>query len=172
MQAFLMYWLRWPIVEDFFERWAWAWPLTETVHFVGLVLLIGAVGMFDLRLLGVARGLPIAPLRRLLPWGVLGFVLCVISGGMFVTGVFANLHVHPYYVLMNDGYLQLKLLFITFAGLNLFAFYATGMSRAVDSLPAGADAPRLAKAIAAASLCLWIGVMYFGRLVPWGQVTP
>ena len=31
-------------------RTAWAWPLAESLHFLGLCLLIGAVGSFDLRL--------------------------------------------------------------------------------------------------------------------------
>jgi hypothetical protein len=50
--------------------------------------------------------------------------------------------------------------------LNLLAFYATGMSRAVDALRPGDDAPGLAKLIAGASLFLWLGVIYFGRLIP------
>ena len=50
----------------------WAWSLCETFHFVGLCLLVGIVGMFDLRVLGMAKGLPLAALQRLLPWGVFG----------------------------------------------------------------------------------------------------
>ncbi|MGB7220205.1 MAG: hypothetical protein WBD07_15510 [Vicinamibacterales bacterium] len=172
MEPFLRYWLRWPIVETFFKAYAWAWPLCETLHFFGLALLIGIVGMFDLRMLGVAKGLPIAPLRRLLPWGVFGFILCVVTGLMFVTGIYANVEIHPYYILMNNIYLQLKLLFLALAGLNLLAFYLTGMSRAVDNLPAGADAPPLAKVIAGTSLALWLGVVYVGRLIVWGKFTP
>ena len=34
----------------------WGWPICETVHFLGLSLLVGTVGMFDLRLLGWASG--------------------------------------------------------------------------------------------------------------------
>ena len=51
--------------------------LCETFHFFGIVLLIGGVGLFDLRILGMAKGLPLAAVRRLLPWGVFGFALCV-----------------------------------------------------------------------------------------------
>ena len=40
----------------------WAWPLCETFHFIGLCLLIGIVGMFDLRVLGVAKELPLTKL--------------------------------------------------------------------------------------------------------------
>src|SRR5690606_731069 len=32
---------------------AWLWPLSESLHFCGLALLVGTVGLFDLRLLGL-----------------------------------------------------------------------------------------------------------------------
>jgi hypothetical protein len=58
------------------------------------------------------------------------------------------------------------MLFILLAGLNLFAFWVTGTSRKVDSIGADEDAPGLAKLMAAASLFLWIGVMFWGRMLP------
>jgi hypothetical protein len=168
MASFLRYWLRWPSLEVIMAV-PWAWPLAETFHFIGLCLLIGIVGMFDLRILGIAKGLPLASLKRLLPWGVFGFVLCLITGLLFVLGIGANLYNdNAYDVIVRDQYLQLKLLFILLAGLNLLAFYLTGMARAVDGLGKGDDAPRLAKVIAATSLFLWIGVIVFGRLIPEG----
>ena len=54
-------------VKDFMNT-AWAWPTMESLHFLGLCLLIGWIGTFDLRLLGVARRVPIAP-----PRGPFGF---------------------------------------------------------------------------------------------------
>ena len=172
MEPFLKYWLRWPMSEHFFKAYAWGWPLCETLHFFGLVLLVGIVGIFDLRLLGFAKGLPLAPLRRLLPWGVLGFILTVVTGLLFVTGIYANVEITPYVVATSDGFLQLKLLFILLAGVNLLAFYLTGASRAVENLGAGEDAPTLAKVIAGASLFLWLGAVYWGRLIPWGSFSP
>ena len=169
MEAFLRYWLRWPSVEYLFQHNAWAWPLCETLHFVGLALLVGIVGIWDLRLMGFAKGLPVAPLRRLLPWAVLGFLIDVVTGLLFVTGIYANVEIHPFIVAMSDGYLQLKLLFIALAGVNLVIFYLSGASEAADNLRAGEDAPALVKVIAAASLFLWFGVVYFGRLIPWGS---
>jgi hypothetical protein len=145
--------------------------LSEVVHFVGLSLLVGIVAMFDLRLLGVGKGIAVAPLRRLLPWGVFGFILCVVSGTVFVGGIVANVGIHPYEVLISDVFLQWKLVFLALAGLNLLAFYRTGMSRAVDRLGPGDDAPTMAKVIAGTSLFLWLGVVYFGRLIPWGKFT-
>ena len=168
LEAFLRYWLRWPSIEHLIIRNTWVWPLCEVLHFIGLILLVGTVAVFDLRLLGMAKGLPIGPLRRLLPWGVLGFALCAVSGAVFVGGIYANVETHPYVVLIKDVYLQWKLLLILLAGLNLLLFHLSGASRAVDGLAAGQDAPILAKVIGGTSIALWLGVVYFGRLLPWG----
>jgi hypothetical protein len=147
----------------------WAWPLSETLHFIGLCLLIGMVGIYDLRVLGLGKGLPLAALKRLIPWGVFGFVLCVITGALFVGGMGANLvGDNGYDVIVRDVYLQLKLLFILLAGINLLAFYLTGAARAVDALGPNDDAPLGAKVIAGTSLFLWLGVVVFGRLIPEG----
>src|SRR5215831_18215389 len=151
MEAFLRTWLEWPSVAAFIAKYTWAWPLGETFHFFGIILLIGGVGMFDLRLLGVARQLPVTAVKRLLPWGVTGFILCVVTGLTFVTGVRANVPINPYDLIKSNLWLQLKFLFIALAGLNLAAFYATGMNRAVDSLGPGDDAPAGARIIAFAS---------------------
>ncbi len=172
MEEFLTFVLRWPIVESYFITYPWAWPLNEILHFIGLILLIGIVGVFDLRLMGVAKEIPVASLRRLLPWGIFGFALVAVTGLLFTTGIYANVEVDPYTVVINDGYLQMKLIFLFLAGINLLAFYVSGVSRAVDNVGSGEDAPRLAKTFAGASLFLWIAVMYFGRLIPWGQFSP
>ena len=125
--------------------------------------------MFDLRVLGLAKGVPLASLKRLLPWGVSGFALCLITGSLFVGGIGANLAgANAYDVIMKDIWLQLKLIFIFLAGINLLAFYLTGMARTVDTLGPEDDAPLLAKAIAGMSLFLWVGVVVFGRLIPRG----
>ena len=171
MEEFFNLILRWPIVENYFIAYPWAWPLNEILHFIGLILLIGIVGVYDLRLMGVAREIPVAALQRLMPWAIFGFALVIITGLLFTTGIYANLEIEPGTVLINDGYLQLKLIFLFLAGLNLLVFNVSGASRSVESLGAGEDASRKAKIFAGASLLLWITVMYFGRLVPWGQLS-
>lgn len=167
MDSTLAYWLRWPSVEWFLQTYTWAWPLCEILHFVGLILLFGAVGTFDLRLLGVGKGLPYRALSRLIPWGVFGFALCVITGTVFVTGIVANVNTHPYIVLTTNLWLQLKLAAIALAGVNLSLFYITGMAKKVDELGPNDAAPPFAKLIGATSLALWLSVVYFGRLIPW-----
>jgi hypothetical protein len=172
MEPFLRYWLRWPSVEQLIYQHLWVWGVCQSLHFVGMVLLIGTVGMLDLRMLGMAKQMPAAALQKLIPWGVFGFLLCLATGFIFVTGIYANINVHPYVVLTSDVFLQLKLFFLLLAGLNLLAFYVTGMARAVDRMGPGDDAPGLAKVFAGASLSFWIAVMYFARLIPSGKFQP
>jgi len=169
MEAVLRYILDWPSLNSFLNQNPWGWPLLEVTHFVGLALLFGVVGMFDLRVLGVAKSLPLEPFRRLLPWGVFGFLLAFCSGLGFTLGLGANLFgVNAYDVIVTNLYLQLKLVAMALAGLNALLFYVTGVGRQVDAVGAGEEAPGGAKAMAVASITLWTGVLYFGRLVPWG----
>lgn len=134
------------------------WPICETIHFVGLALLVGTIGLLDLRMLGMAKGIPAKALQRLIPWGVAGFVVNAITGFMFFAG-------DPSQYLNNIAF-WMKMLFIALAGLNVLAFYVTGLARRVDGLAAGQDAPAGAKLIGALSIALWIGVMYWGRMLP------
>jgi hypothetical protein len=48
----------------------WLWPTCEIIHYLGLSLLLGTVGLFDLRVLGIAKGIPPATIHRLVPWGL------------------------------------------------------------------------------------------------------
>ncbi len=165
--------LRWPFVENFVNQHTWAWPVSETLHFIGIALLVGIVAMYDLRVLGFAKGLPLAPFNRLLPWAIFGFVLTLVSGLVFVTGLGANLRggSPQYDVITTDLWLQLKLLFIFGAGVNALLFYTMGVSRDVETVGPGEDAPLRAKTLAAISFTLWVLVMWMGRLIPWDLPT-
>jgi len=134
----------------------WGWPICESLHFVGLSLLIGTVGMFDMRLLGVAKRIPISALHRLIPWGIGGYFINIVTGSMFLVTA-------PDQYLYNSSF-HLKILFMALAGLNVLMFYST-MFRKVIVLGPGADAPLGAKWIGGASLFLWTGIIIFGRLL-------
>jgi hypothetical protein len=146
-------------------EYSWFWPICELLHFIGLTLLVGVTGLLDLRILGLAKGLPMAPIHRLVPWAIGGFALCVASGAVFVCGDPFN---EPVVLLRNLSF-QLKMLFVAVAGLNVAFFYAGGMHRKVAALGPGGDAPAAAKLIAGISLGCWIAVIYFGRMIPWAD---
>lgn len=139
-----------------FMRTKWGWPAVESVHFVGLSLLVGTIGLFDLRLLGVATRIPIGALHRLVPWGLVGYAATALSGVLFLL-------TEPDQYIYNPAF-QFKVLFMAIAGFNALAFYATSYRRAT-ARGAPPEAPRLAKAIAATSLVLWISVIIWGRLI-------
>ena len=144
-------------------RTKWGWPIAESVHFIGLCLLAGAIFLFDLRLLGVGRRIPIGALHKLVPWGVLGFAFTAASGVLFLL-------TEPDQYFYNPAF-HLKVLFMTTAGLNAAAFYLTSYRR-TTAPGARLDAPRSAKFIAVASLSLWIGVIIAGRLLTFYRPGP
>src|SRR5579864_1934324 len=135
----------------------WWWAFMMDMHFVGLALLIGTVGILDLRVLGFAKQIPIDPLHRLIPWAMLGF------GVNLVTGILAFTGMDQYYT--YDWAFWLKIFAIMLLGLNVAAFYLTGAFKSVESLGAGDDAPPLAKFIAGTSLFLWLAVITLGRYI-------
>jgi hypothetical protein len=135
----------------------WWWAFMMDMHFVGLALLMGAVGILDLRMLGFAKQIPIHSLHRLLPWAMIGF------GINLVTGVLAFTGMDQYYT--YDWAFWLKMLAIMLLGLNAAAFYLTGAFESVEGLGPGGDAPPLAKFIAASSLFLWFAVITLGRYI-------
>ena len=162
IQAWLLRTLASVEVVTPFMRSKWGWPIVETFHFAGLSLLIGTIGMFDLRLLGMAKRVPIIALHRLVPWGILGYVVNVISGAMFIL-------TEPDQYLYNPAF-HFKMLFMALAGVNVLAFYLT-VFRQVEALGPSDDAPRSAKVIAGASLSLWLGVLICGRQLTFYRPT-
>jgi len=135
----------------------WWWAFMMDLHFVGLVLLIGTVGILDLRMLGFAKQIPIDALHRLVPWAMAGF------GINLVTGVLAFTGMDQFYT--YDWAFWLKMLAIMLLGLNVAAFYLTGAFESVRGLGPGEDAPPFAKFIAASSLFLWFAVITLGRYI-------
>ena len=132
------------------------WPTFESIHFIGLSLLIGAVGGFDLRLIGLGKGIPLAAFHRLVPWGVAGFVMNAVTGVCFFT-------TFPDQYAYNPSF-QLKVMFMLIAGVNILFFY-TAMFRKVSTLGPGEQAPFPARVVGAVSLVAWMGVITCGRLL-------
>jgi hypothetical protein len=137
-------------------RTTWGWPITESVHFIGLTLLFGSIGAWDLRLLGVAKRVPLVEFHRLVPLAILGFCINAASGSLF-------LMTEPNQYIYNSAF-HFKLLFLALAGLNVLVFYATTFRR-VETSTAEIDTPYGAKVAGAVSLVCWIAVITCGRLI-------
>jgi hypothetical protein len=150
----LQSWLESTRLSYFMIHSDFAWPICESLHFLGLSLVIGTVGLFDLRMLGLARGLSLRAMHRLIGWGVLGFLINVITGAMFFAAI-------PYQYIYNGAF-QAKMVCILLLGMNVLIFYLT-VHRKVEALGPEDAAPLGAKMIAGTSLLLWIAVICFGR---------
>jgi len=134
----------------------WGWPIAESFHFIGLCLMFGTVGLFDLRMLGMARGVQLRALHRLVPYGLGGFAISITTGLLFVMTA-------PEQYLHNPAFL-IKLSLMLLAGLNMVLFYAiaarTVWLTGADDLP-----PLRARFFGALSLLCWLGVMTCGRVI-------
>lgn len=135
----------------------WLWPLCETLHFIGLALVIGIVGFFDLRLMGAFRAIPLAAVRDMMPLALVGFALNLVTGVIFLVG-------HPEQYVHNIAW-WMKVAFLVSAGLNA-AIFETTLAKTTMSLEAGVDTPRSAKIIGLVSLLSWMGVLWAGRMLP------
>jgi hypothetical protein len=132
----------------------WVYPAVETAHYVGLAFLVGGIMLIDLRLLGFARALPVRSMIGLLPWVWVGFVINVISGSiMFVYGA-TDFGMSPVF--------WLKMLFVVLAGANALVFSRAAVRSGAQWLDSG-NVPPFVKAVATASLVLWVCVVTTGR---------
>jgi hypothetical protein len=133
----------------------WLYPTVEIVHIAGFAVLVGAVAMFDLRVLGLGRELPVRALaRHLLPWSA-GSMLAILPSGLLLFAAEAP-------DLAANRVFLLKLLLIGAAGINALAFHA-GPYRTAAQWPD--RAPARARLHAALSLGLWLAVLACGRLL-------
>jgi hypothetical protein len=139
-------------------RMPWIWPTCEILHFVGLSLLIGCIGVLDLRMLGVAKDMSIAAIHKFVPWGIAGFIINVITGALFYIGA-------PFQYVHNFAF-QMKILFLLIAGVNVMYFYLGGVLHKVEALGPGANPPLQAKMVSFVSIVSWFLVLYWGRMLP------
>ena len=139
-----------------YAEWAasspYAYPAANTVHVLALVLLLGGIGLVDLRVLGAFRSLPLQPLSRaLVPIAATGVLILAASGSILFAAdaeAFAR-----------QGTFRLKLILIAIALANVALFRLLYGAAAADPPPTGA------RLLALASLLLWTSVAICGRMI-------
>jgi hypothetical protein len=142
-------------IGTFVTDFPWVWPAAETLHFLGLCLVFGVLLAVNLRILGAMKALPFAALHRLLPWGILGLGMNLITGMMFFIAA-ANQYTQ------NVAFFW-KVAFLVLAGAHFL--YLTVFSK-TWGLKVGEEAAMLDKLVAMTGIGLWVGVIYWGRMLP------
>ena len=150
-------WLESTGVATAMREWTWAYPIVEIAHIIGFVVLVGAAFMFDLRLLGVSRSLPIADLgRHLLRWSQAAVFVVLPTGFlMFMTNATK---------LVGNPIFRLKLLLIVLAGINALVYHLW-TSKSGAEWNVNEPSPVVAKISAAFSMMVWSAVISCGRLI-------
>jgi hypothetical protein len=133
----------------------WAYPTILFLHTVGLGFLVGINVAIDLRILGVAATMPLAPMEKLFPLMWAGFWVNALSGVALLVADATTKLVNPVF--------YVKMAFIALGVANM-AWSKKQLFREPDELimqPASARARR----VAIASLVFWVGATTAGRLM-------
>lgn len=152
----MLQWLEHSLPAVAISQSIWLYPILEIVHITGIALLVGPAIMFDLRLLGFSKNLPVLSLaRHLLPWSQRGLLLIVPSGLLlFITNAVT---------LWYDPVFLIKMLLLVIAGFNAFVFHRFTFRSVTPNnetiLPASA------KVTAGISIVVWLAIIACGRLL-------
>ncbi len=141
-------------INDVAVNSRWVWPAAEAVHFLGLSLTLGVLLAVNLRILGVMRQVPFADVHRLLPWGMLGFGVNLVTGMFFFVGQPGQ------YV--NNVPFYWKVVFLMIAGAN-FLYLTVFKKMWADDAP---ESSLVDKTMAVSSIAAWLAVLYAGRMLP------
>src|SRR5262245_9137927 len=113
----LLEWLEATPVGVMIKESAWGFPITVALHLMGIMLSVGMLVWFDLRLLGVSMTGYKASLmyRRLMPWMFTGFAVMFITGLMlfiaYATAAYGNL------------YFRIKVSAMVLAAVNAYVYH-------------------------------------------------
>ncbi len=139
-------------LADLVVTYYWSWPVLETLHFIGLCVLLGSLLVIDLRLLGLYRQLGAKTAERLAQVAILGFALNLITGIGFLAG-----NTWKYF---NNSAFELKMLLILLAGINALIYQWK-----LEPLLAGDRITWLSRTVGLVSILLWCLVIICGRMI-------
>jgi hypothetical protein len=131
-----------------------AFPTVLLLHTIGMGVVVGIIGGIDLRILGLAPALPLAPMERYYPVAWAGFWTNAVTGTILVmqdaTTVFSS---WDFYV---------KMTFIALAVINVVVLKKRVFADPlIDKMPQSTNT----KILAVTSIFFWLGAITAGRLM-------
>lgn len=135
----------------------WLYPSIEIIHILGFAILVGASILFDLRLLGFAKRIPLLDVTAYFTkWALTSFILVLVSGGI----LFA---INAVSLASNQAFI-LKMVLLVAVALNasVFHFYS---SKRMPQWNMNTPSPLPAKLAGLVSIILWVSILAAGRLI-------
>jgi hypothetical protein len=129
----------------------WAFPLVQSLHFIGFAFSIGTIAIVDLRLLGwgMRRQSAAELAADLDPWTRVGFALMLTTGPLMFSADAVTYHNNPSF--------QFKMVVLLAALLFHFTIHRKAARSEVP--------PLAAKFAGGLSLVLWTAVVAGGRMI-------
>ena len=152
----LLSWLEDNPLSQFILEDAFAHPILLCIHAVGMAIVVGLVLMFDLRVVGYPKTLPLTAFKNLTKLGWTGFALNALSGLVLFATRASSL---PF----NLAF-QLKIGLILFGGLSMW-FLGRTAHAAVAANDDTAEFPLSTKLLAVLTALVWIGAIIAGRYI-------
>src|SRR5215831_20671799 len=161
-EADILHWIRDTSLGVAVRQSRWMFATGETLHFLGLSLLVGGILIVDLRLLGFLRHISMRSALSFLPFAIIGFVINLLTGILFFTA-------DPMMYWPNPAF-RLKMFLILLAGINALIFT---LFKHRQALALGDDdqATTFMKVVAwssspSASACLCLNSVKMSALMP------
>ncbi|MGD9669670.1 MAG: hypothetical protein AB7U75_11510 [Hyphomicrobiaceae bacterium] len=136
---------------------AWAYPALETLHILGIALVLGGIFLLDLRLIGFNRNISFGAMsRHIVPWVMAGIAVNIATGGLLFISDAAEFAANISF--------QIKLVLIALALANAAVFQAT-IGRSASAWDLNVTPPKTARIQGILSILLWVCVVTAGRMM-------
>lgn len=141
------------VISIWVRESTYAFPVILSFHSISMGFLAGLYFALDLRLLGIARGVPLARFSAFKPVVVISFIIIFLSGLLLITA-------YPAKALTNEVfYFKLLLIIVVF-------IYHHSLNKKLSACQSTSQAEITHMKIrAVTSMLLWIGVIASGRLL-------
>ena len=151
-------WLEQSSVGVLVRESLWGFQIVVALHLLGLILSVGTLVWFDLRLLGVSMPrVPVSEVyRQLAPWSAIGFVTMFVTGSLLVTAFATRAY--------GNTAFRIKMVALVLAGINALLYHVITERRIAewDGRDTPPGAARLAGII---SIVIWAVVVLAGRMI-------
>lgn len=148
------------IEETAFSTWVrespsiWSFPVILLIHTVGMAFIVGVSAGIDLRILGMAPALRLAPLEKFIPILWIGFWLNAVTGTMLLMADASMKLTNP------DFYVKMAFIALSLVNLSMIRKHVFR-----DPLIESGNFSGKARFLAWSSLFCWLVVITSGRLL-------